>query len=108
MYLIVMRSEAEAEASYVAGFPRLRLRLRLVPEAEASYVAGSPVLRLRLRLVTPRRPPYPSRSPRAHPSGWTRTQGLSRTHSSVSIDTLAKTQLARRRCLEPVMAVAAC
>jgi hypothetical protein len=36
---------------------------------------------LRLRLVTPRGPPYPSRSPRAHPSGWTRTQGLSRTDS---------------------------
>ena len=35
------------------------------------------VLRLRLRLVTSRGPPYPSRSPRAHPSGWTRTQGLS-------------------------------
>ena len=33
--------------------------------------------RLRLRLVTSRGPPYPSRSPRAHPSGWTRTQGLS-------------------------------
>ena len=31
----------------------------------------------RLRLVTSRGPPYPSRSPRAHPSGWTRTQGLS-------------------------------
>ena len=29
---------------------------------------------LRLRLVTSRGPPYPSRSPRAHPSGWTRTQ----------------------------------
>ena len=25
--------------------------------------------------------PYPSRSPRAHPSGWTRTQGLSRMDS---------------------------
>ena len=32
---------------------------------------------LRLRLVTSQGPPYPSRSPRAHPSGWTRTQGLS-------------------------------
>ena len=31
-------------------------------QAQASYVAGSP---------------YPSRSPRARPSGWTRTQGLS-------------------------------
>ena len=31
-------------------------------QAQASYVAGFP---------------YPSRSPRAHPSGWTRTQGLS-------------------------------
>jgi hypothetical protein len=30
-----------------------------------------------LWLVTSRGPPYPSRSPRAHPSGWTRTQGLS-------------------------------
>ena len=27
-------------------------------------------LRTRLRLVTSRGPPYPSRSPRAHPSGW--------------------------------------
>ena len=35
------------------------------------------VLRLRLRLVTSQGSPYPSRSPRAHPSGWTRTQGLS-------------------------------
>ena len=35
-------------------------------QAQASYVAGSP---------------YPSRSPRAHPSGWTRTQGLSRRDS---------------------------
>ena len=33
--------------------------------------------RLRLRLVTSQGPPYPSRSPPAHPSGWTRTQGLS-------------------------------
>ncbi len=32
--------------------------------------------RLRLRLVTSRGPPYPSRSPRAHPSGWTRTHRL--------------------------------
>ena len=32
---------------------------------------------LRLRLVTSQGSPYPSRSPRAHPSGWTRTQGLS-------------------------------
>ena len=31
---------------------------------------------LRLRLVTSQGPPYPSRSPRAHPSGWTRMQGL--------------------------------
>ena len=33
---------------------------------------------LRLRLVTSQGSPYPSRSPRAHPSGWTssRTQGL--------------------------------
>ena len=30
---------------------------------------------LRLRLVTSRGVPYPSRSPRAHPSGWTRTKG---------------------------------
>ena len=30
---------------------------------------------LRLRLVTSQGSPYPSRSPRAHPSGWTRTQG---------------------------------
>ena len=35
----------------------------------------------RLRLVTSQGPPYPSRSPRAHPSGWTRTQGLSRMDS---------------------------
>ena len=34
-------------------------------------------MRLRLRLVTSQGSPYPSRSPRAHPSGWTRTQGLS-------------------------------
>jgi len=32
-----------------------------------------PESRLRLRLVASRGPPYPSRSPRAHPSGWTRT-----------------------------------
>ena len=37
--------------------------------------------RLRLRLVTSQGSPYPSRSPRAHPSGWTRTQGLSRRDS---------------------------
>ena len=43
---------------------RLRLRLRLFFD------------RLKLRLITSRGPPYPSRSPRAHPSGWTRTQGL--------------------------------
>jgi len=36
---------------------------------------------IRLRLVTSQGPPYPSRSPRAHPSGWTRTQGLSRRDS---------------------------
>ena len=36
---------------------------------------------LRLRLVTSQGSPYPSRSPRAHPSGWTRTQGLSRMDS---------------------------
>ena len=35
----------------------------------------------RLRLVTSQGSPYPSRSPRAHPSGWTRTQGLSRRDS---------------------------
>jgi hypothetical protein len=45
-------------------------------EAEASYVAGFPV-RMWLRLVTSRGSPYPSRSPRAHPSGWTRTQDVS-------------------------------
>ena len=39
------------------------------------------VERLRLRLVTSQGSPYPSRSPRAHPSGWTRTQGLSRMDS---------------------------
>jgi len=55
-----------------ASRPRLlRLRLRL----------------LRLRLVTSRGPSYPSRSPRAHPSGWTRTQGLS--YLLVSYMTLA-------------------
>ena len=32
---------------------------------------------MRLRLVTSQGSPYPSRSPRAHPSGRTRTQGLS-------------------------------
>ena len=37
--------------------------------------------RLRLRLVTSQGSPYPSRSPRAHPSGWARTQGLSRMDS---------------------------
>ena len=35
------------------------------------------MLWLWLWLVTSQGPPYPSRSPRAHPSGWTRTQGLS-------------------------------
>ena len=39
-------------------------------------------LRLRLRLVPSQGSPYPSRSPRAHPSGWTRTQGLSRMDSA--------------------------
>ena len=33
---------------------------------------------LRLRLVTSQGSPYPSRAPRAHPSGRTRTQGLIR------------------------------
>ena len=42
---------------------------------------GAGFLLLRLRLVTSQGPPYPSRSPRAHPSGWTRTQGLSRRDS---------------------------
>ena len=37
---------------------------------------------LRLRLVTSQGSPYPSRSPRAHPSGWTRTQGLSHRDST--------------------------
>ena len=41
----------------------------------------NPSLPLRLRLVTSQGSPYPSRSPRAHPSGWTRTQGLSRMDS---------------------------
>ena len=40
-----------------------------MPVAQASYVAG---------------PPYPSRSPRAHPSGWTRMQGLSRRDSVIT------------------------
>ena len=55
-------SLAEAEASYVAGSPVP------LPLARGSwyYVAGSPV-------------PLPL--PRAHPSGWTRTQGLSRMDS---------------------------
>ena len=48
-----------------------RLRLRLVTSQ------GSPYPSRRLRLVTSQGSPYPSRSPRAHPSGWTRTQGLS-------------------------------
>ena len=39
---------------------------------------------LTARLVTSQGPPYPSRSPRAHPSGWTRTQGLSRTEASIT------------------------
>ena len=56
----------------------LRTSLEMA-QAQASYVVGSPVpqQRLRLRLVTSQGSPYPSRSPRAHPSGWTRTQGLS-------------------------------
>ena len=41
-------------------------------------------MRLRLRLVTSQGSPYPSRSPRAHPSGWTRTQGLSHRDSHAS------------------------
>ena len=39
-------------------------------------VDGVPGDRYFLRLVTSQGPPYPSRSPRAHPSGWTRTQGF--------------------------------
>ena len=39
--------------------------------------------RLRLRLITSQGSPYPSRSPRAHPSGWTRIGFL------VSLRTLA-------------------
>ena len=39
-------------------------------------VGGAPrgAIKLRLRLVTSQGSPYPSRSPRAHPSGRTRTQ----------------------------------
>ena len=40
------------------------------------------VLRLRLRLVTSQGSPYPSRSPRAHPSGWTRTLIASVLHAA--------------------------
>ena len=46
--------------------------------ARRRFIGGGrgPLLhpRLRLRLVTSQGPPYPSRSPRAHPSGRTRTR----------------------------------
>ena len=66
-----------------AAFPRARgdlvfkdwivyfYRFKLFPSLETARRR-----RIRLRLVTSRGPPYPSRSPRAHPSGWTRTQYL--------------------------------
>ena len=41
-------------------------------QAQAIYVVGRALIRLRLRLVTSQGSPYPSRSPRAHPSGWSR------------------------------------
>ena len=52
---------------------------RTSEHAQGAARAGSSFAkaRLRLRLVTSQGSPYPSRSPRAHPSGWTRTQGLS-------------------------------
>ena len=67
----------------------LGVGVRPRPEVETPRVGDSQRyrLRLRLRLVTSQGPPYPSRSPRAHPSGWTRTQGLSRLKPSVSLDT---------------------
>ena len=41
--------------------------------AAAAPRAAAPGGAHRLRLVTSQGSPYPSRSPRAHPSGWTRT-----------------------------------
>ena len=58
---------------------------------------------LRLRLVTSRGPPYPSRSPRAHPSGWTRTQLLSRrdSHAPRCLLVSYTASLAARHDFEP-------
>jgi hypothetical protein len=57
---------------------------------------------IRLRLVTSQGPPYASRSPRAHPSGWTRTQGLSRGIKLVCVDTLGACvfQRGKRYCCD--------
>ena len=49
----------------------------LLPPQLGTLALVSQRLALAGWLVTSRGPPYPSRSPRAHPSGWTRTQGLS-------------------------------
>ena len=60
--------------------PRIIVRVySLLAKIIVTVLAQVPV---RLRLVTSQGPPYPPRSPRAHPSGWTRTQGLSRRDSS--------------------------
>ena len=46
-----------------------------IDEPDTRLPASGTSEEIRLRLVTSRGSPYPSRSPRAHPSGWTRTQG---------------------------------
>ena len=60
--------------------PRRRRSARAAAQEEGPLVADQ-AQALRLRLVTSQGSPYPSRSPRARPSGWTRTQGLSHADS---------------------------
>ena len=52
-------------------------RRRFIGAGRVALPSTAYLLQMRLRLVTSQGSPYPSRSPRAHPSGWTRTQGLS-------------------------------
>ena len=76
------RRYAVAATARLAGVAEASVRaVRLCAESGGLVVIpfmclrfAQPLLSLRLRLVTSRGPPYPSRSPRAHPSGWTRTQ----------------------------------
>ena len=67
--------------------------LGLVGGAAGGAFAGVD-LRLRLRLVTSQGSPYPSRSPRAYPSGWTRIPSVFLDASSVG-GTYKPTAIAR-------------